>query len=69
MNAGCQITLFVDRCQAARTGDRHHAFVADFIMTIVWKSPGATFGTLSHVKGAPALSDEESTPSTFDQSM
>ena len=69
VSAKRQITLPVDQCSEVgiRPGDEYRSFVADGRITIVRKAPGAAKGCLRHVRGAPAISDDESLHSALDR--
>lgn len=62
-----QITLPVTQCEALgiEPGDEVESFVADGRLTIVKKVKGAANGLLSHIKGDPNISDEESLESAI----
>ena len=62
VSAKRQITLPVDQCREVGIGpgDEFRSFVADGRITIVPMVPGSAKGCLRHLKGDPALSDEDS---------
>ena len=62
VSAKRQITLPVDQCREAGIGpgDEYRSFIADGRITIVRRAAGAARGSLCHVAGDPAVSDEES---------
>ena len=69
VSAKRQITLPADQCSEVGIGpgDEYRSFVADGRITIVRKAPGAAGGCLRHVRGDPAVSDDESLHSALDR--
>lgn len=69
VSAKRQITLPADQCSEVGIGpgDEYRSFVADGRIMIVRKAPGAARGCLRHVRGAPAISDDESLHSVLDR--
>lgn len=67
VSAKRQITLPVRQCESLgiRPGDEVETFVADGRMTLVKKRKGAAEGLLKHLRGDPALTDEESLESAL----
>ena len=68
VSAKRQITLPIAQCREVgiEPGDEYRCFVANGRITIVRKEAGAARGSLRHVTGDPAMSDDESLRSALD---
>ena len=71
VSAKRQITLPIAQCREAGIGpgDEYRSYVAEGRITIVRKTAGAAKGSLAHVAGDPAVSDEESLEDALDASQ
>ena len=69
VSAKRQITLPADQCREVGIGpgDEYRSFVANGRITIVRKIKGSARGSLHHVVGNPAVSDEESLRDALDE--
>ncbi len=69
LSAKRQITLPVEYCEelGVAPGDDLEIFIADGRISIVRKREGASRGVLSHIKGDPTISDQESLESALEQ--
>ena len=70
VSAKRQITLPIDQCREVGIGpgDEYRSYVADGRITIVRKAAGAARGSLRHVAGDRAVSDEDSLQDALDES-